>query len=240
MIGTLLWGRGGRKRLVKSNRRLKRGNKHLFRRVAALEAKASMPAINQIVNFNAEADSRDNERQLREAIEAKTAHGLKETISRLPQISLGDNHSYVQLPDGTNIVSMADGSIRLALPIPLSVSFQGSLDGSLSATVEHGGNTDLSGTQANWRASPGAGQLAAKLIVTAPTLDEAREIWSAFYSASSRRETRWAYWAFITRLEEAGRGNEVYDLAFELAGNREDIDPDEEMEAELQRWRERR
>ena len=113
VIGTLLWGRGGRRRLVENN-------KCLNKRIAALEARASMPAINQTFNFNAAADAYDHDRQLREAIEAKTVHGLKETIDSLPQHPLSDGHTYAQLPDGTNIVLMADGTVRLALPIRVS------------------------------------------------------------------------------------------------------------------------
>lgn len=102
------------------------------------------------------------------------------------------------------------------------------------------GGANLSETRANWRASPGAGRLAAKLIVAASTLDEAREIWSAFHSALNRTDTKWAYWAFISRLKEAEHGDEIYDLAYELADNGEDIDPNEEIETALQRWKEKR
>ena len=114
-IGTLLWGRGGRKRLVEDNKRLNN-------RVAALETRASMPAINQLVNFTVGASAQDNERQLRNAVEAKTSQNLKETIRRLPKKPLGDGHSYARLPDGTNIVTVADGTIRLAIPKPLSAT----------------------------------------------------------------------------------------------------------------------
>ena len=108
VIGTLLWGRGGRKRLIKDN-------KCLNERVAALEVRASIPAINQTFNFN--ADAHDHDRQLRDAIEAKTVDGLKETINCLPQYPLGNGLTYAKLPDGTKIVTMADGEIRLAIPV---------------------------------------------------------------------------------------------------------------------------
>ena len=39
VFGTLLWGRGGRQRLIDSNRRLEKGSKRLKSRIAALEAK---------------------------------------------------------------------------------------------------------------------------------------------------------------------------------------------------------
>ena len=102
VLGALVFGRGYKKR------------------IAALEARASMPAINQTFNFNVAADAHDHDRQLRNAIEAKTAHNLKETINSLSQHPLGDGYTYAQLPDGTNIVSMADGTVRLALPIRVS------------------------------------------------------------------------------------------------------------------------
>ena len=51
-------------------------------------------------------------------------------------------------------------------------------------------------TKERWLASPGAGRTAAKLIAKAPTLEEAREIWAAFYNAPRRTEMNWASWAF--------------------------------------------
>ena len=104
VLGALIFGRGYKKR------------------IAALEARASIPTINNIVNFNAETDVHDHDRQLRNAIETKTPQNLKETIRSLPQLPLGDGHSYARLPNGTNIVTMADETIRLAIPKPLSAT----------------------------------------------------------------------------------------------------------------------
>ena len=104
VLGILIFGRGYKKR------------------IAALEAQASMPAINQTFNFNAETDVHDHDHQLRNAIETKTTQNLKETIRSLPQLPLGDGHSYARLPNGTNIVTMADETIRLAIPKPLSAT----------------------------------------------------------------------------------------------------------------------
>ena len=75
-----------------------------------------MPAISQTFNFKADINVGDPDRQLRNAIEADTVRGLRETIDRLPLKPLGDGHTYAPLPDGTNIVVMKDGSIRLAIP----------------------------------------------------------------------------------------------------------------------------
>ena len=104
VLGTLIFGRGYKKR------------------IAALEARVLMPSINQTFNFHTGTDDHDHDRQLREAIDAKTTQNLKETIRSLPQLPLGDGHSYARLPNGTNVVTMADGIIRLAIPKPLSAT----------------------------------------------------------------------------------------------------------------------
>ena len=117
LLGALIFGRGYKKR------------------IAALETQGRSPAIKQTFNFNVGADAHDHDRQLRNAIETKTTQNLKETIRSLTQMPLGDGHTYARLPDGTNIVTMADGTMRLALPIVLSVAFHGGLDGSLSGSV---------------------------------------------------------------------------------------------------------
>ena len=96
MLGALIFGRGYKKR------------------IAALETRASMSAITQTFTFRGDVNIN---RQLRDAIEAKTVDGLKETISCLPQYPLGNGHTYANLPDGTKIVTMADGEIRLAIPV---------------------------------------------------------------------------------------------------------------------------
>ena len=95
-------------------------------------------------------------------------------------------------------------------------------------------------TKERWLASPGAGRTAAKLIAKAPTLEEAREIWAAFYNAPRRAEMNWASWAFFSRLEEAGHGEEVADLAFDLYDGEEDIDPTEEIQKTIKKWRDER
>ena len=45
VIGTLLWARGGRQRLIDSNRRLEKGSKRLKSRIAAMEAKIERVAV---------------------------------------------------------------------------------------------------------------------------------------------------------------------------------------------------
>lgn len=132
VIGTLLWGKGGRKRLVVSNAQLVESNTQLSKRVAALEAENRMPSITQIVNVQGGTSIEERERHLRNAIAAETVQNLEKTIRSLDQKPLSDGNTYASLPDGTNIVSMADGSYRLALPIRLSVSFRGEVTGSAS------------------------------------------------------------------------------------------------------------
>lgn len=92
-------------------------------------------------------------------------------------------------------------------------------------------------TKERWIASPGAGRAAAKLIAKASTLEEAREIWAAFYSAPRRTDVKWASYAFFSRLEEAEYGDEVNRLAFELYGGEEDIDPTDEIQMTIKNWR---
>ena len=50
----------------------------------------------------------------------RTVRGLRETVRSLTQEPLGAGHTYARLPAGTNIVSMADGTYRLALPVRIA------------------------------------------------------------------------------------------------------------------------
>ena len=118
VLGALIFGRGYKKR------------------IAALEARASIPNVTQTFNYNFSSNAGEHNRRLRAAIDGKTSQSLTKTLRNLPQTPLGDGHTYARLPDGTNIVSMADGSFRLAIPIHLSATFSGGLDGNLSASVE--------------------------------------------------------------------------------------------------------
>lgn len=213
----------------------------LRRRVKALEnrqdsAQPAQPAITQTITFHGDVNVALHDRHLKEAIEEKTAQNLRETIRDLPQNTLAGGHTYATLPNGTNIVTMADGTMRLAVPISLSAAFEGGLDGSLSASIGLEGDANLSETRTNWRANPGAGRTAAKLIAKVATFDEAREIWDAFYNAPRRTEMNWAYWAFVSLLEETGRGKEIPDLTLALCEEGEDIDPDDEIMGTIKRW----
>ena len=206
----------------------------LWRRGKPLQSDQPMtqPAINQTFNFDAGADVGDLARRLRDEMDGETVRGLRETIRRLPQEPLGDGHTYAHLPDGTNIVSMADGSYRLALPVRIRGSL--GITGVGGSTLKPPHQDDA---YALWKVSPGAGRNAAKAIAKATTLEEAREVWGAFYGAPRRTDTNWAFWAFIARLEEAGEGQEVYSLSFDLHGGEEDLDPTEEIQTTIDRWR---
>ncbi|MDE0704792.1 MAG: hypothetical protein OXH59_13845, partial [Rhodospirillaceae bacterium] len=72
LFGTLLFGHG---------------YKH---RIADLEQRAAVPAIHQTFNVSAGADARG----IRDAMEAETARGLRETMRQLPQRPLGDAHRH--------------------------------------------------------------------------------------------------------------------------------------------------
>lgn len=94
----------------------------------------------------------------------------------------------------------------------------------------------LADLRADWRASPGAGKLAAKLIAKTPTLENAREVYSGFRAPPRRSDAVWANWAILYRMEQAGLGEEVFDLAHELAGNGEEIILDGEGRKEFELW----
>ena len=58
-----------------------------------------------------------------EQTEAKdyTIQSFRKAAAALEQTPLSNEATYARLPDGTNLVSMKDGSFRLALPVRLSV-----------------------------------------------------------------------------------------------------------------------
>ena len=102
-------------------------------RIVALEAQVSRPSIVQVFNYRDSAQ--DRELELQSAIEAETTRNLQEAIRSLTQRPLEGGHTYAELPHGTNIVSMADGSFRLAIPINIDAHFEGGIKGILSAGV---------------------------------------------------------------------------------------------------------
>ena len=53
------------------------------------------------------------------------------------------------------------------------------------------GQSEAQRTRDIWSASPGAGRAAAKLLITASTLEEARDIYSGFRAASQKSDAQW-------------------------------------------------
>ena len=60
---------------------------------------------------------------------------LRSVLAKVDMEPLGDSARVGRLPDGTNIVEMPNGQIRLALPVRLSAAFSGRVVGRLSAAV---------------------------------------------------------------------------------------------------------
>ena len=60
---------------------------------------------------------------------------LRKVMANLKFKRIDDTHSYAELPPGARLVKSADGPDRLVLPIALSATFSGKLEGRLSASV---------------------------------------------------------------------------------------------------------
>ena len=191
------------------------------RRIAArkaTQADAPQPSINQTFNFSAGSDVDDLARRLRGEMEGETVRGLRETIRRFPQEPLGDGHTYARLPDGTNIVSMADGSYRLALPVHLKTDLRAVGGGSASLkSLPATEDDEAAVAEKAWRISPGTGLLAAEAIEKAASIEEARRIFRAFQAQQSRRNVSEAYAAYTARLRREGLDDtqEAFDVGWE-------------------------
>ena len=107
-------------------------------RIAALEAETvalkAKPTISQTFNYHVG-------QPLRDAASTATMQSLEETMRRLPQNPLGDGHVCAELPPGTNIVSIANGEYRLALPIQVEVSESIGISDSVEVKLIKGGDT---------------------------------------------------------------------------------------------------
>ena len=96
------------------------------RRIAAVEKKMSgasgSPPV--VVNQTIGVTGPEIDRMVRESMQ------LREVLGKLNTTPLGDSgHRYAELPQGTNIVKLADGQIKLALPVRLSAQFIGAVGG---------------------------------------------------------------------------------------------------------------
>ena len=99
------------------------------------------------------------------------------------------------------------------------------------------GSDSLADLKKIWEASPGAGRTAAQLIMVAPTVEKARQIYDGFRAAPQRENAAQANWAFLFQLDKSGQKQAVYDLAFELTGREEDLNVDDETAEEFIRLR---
>ena len=93
-----------------------------------------------------ESKDKDKPRNmLREELEAHNVPiaRLNDVVRQVPRRALRAEHTYARLPDGTNIVSTADGTVHLALLVHLSIDFSGGLEGSLSGSVTKASAPDL-------------------------------------------------------------------------------------------------
>ena len=77
----------------------------------------------------AEASEANADRRHQELVD------LRSVLTKVDMKPLGDSARVGRLPDGTNIVEMPNGQIRLALPVRLSAAFSGRVVGHLSAAV---------------------------------------------------------------------------------------------------------
>ena len=55
-----------------------------------------------------------------------------------------------------------------------------------------------------WLRSPGAGRIAAQLMMTAPTFEDVERIFDGFRASPHKDHTGWANWAYLFRLEKTG------------------------------------
>ena len=92
----------------------------------------------QAANKAEEAEKQELRQLLRDLrSEDVTLKSIRSTVNDLPQEPLGDGRTFTELPEGTNIVSMSDGSYRLAVPIDAPpLTFGGTIRGSLSLSPE--------------------------------------------------------------------------------------------------------
>ena len=67
-----------------------------------------------------------------------------------------------------------------------------------------------------WKASPGAGRTVARAIMEAESLDIVRGIFDAHRASPNPKDTAWAAYALMRRMEGAGEGEDVALLAHQL------------------------
>ena len=81
-------------------------------------------------------------------------------------------------------------------------------------------------TEEIWHVEPSAGRTVAQAIREAPTLERARAIFDAHYASPNPKDTAWAAYALMTRMESAGE--DIMPLTHKLLD--EGIDMTEHLE----------
>ena len=91
-----------------------------------MQAQTNISCI-QVITYNNSGSGQISFQNIESAVVNETTENLKNTIRSLDQKPFGDGHTYAKLPEGTRIVSMKDGSYRLAIPVrakPVTVEFK--------------------------------------------------------------------------------------------------------------------
>ena len=112
VLGVLMFGRNYKRRIAE-----------LEHQIAEKAAPVVQPVM-QNVNVRISESEIQEVREARERIESRGIEldDMKTRVSSLPHVRLSDTATYAELPNGTRVVTLADGSIRLALPVRISAT----------------------------------------------------------------------------------------------------------------------
>ena len=122
LLGVLVFGRGYKKRIAALE--------------ARLEEKRHPTIVQNFQSLSSEEDARLRHLFRDELGTHVQIQNLKAVVAKLPQKPLGDGYTYTELPEGARIVTKADGSIRLALPVRIQADFEGASGTSSFGPVE--------------------------------------------------------------------------------------------------------
>lgn len=96
-------------------------------RIADLETEVRRLGGSPSVVVNVGKDDPEIIARLMDHLDAKDSEllGIRQVAMKLPQTPIsGANATYADLPNGTRIVTMVEGSIRIVLPVRLNVAFE--------------------------------------------------------------------------------------------------------------------